>query len=97
MGEVIILKRPKSEVDLANYNRIVEKEHPVVLTTAHKSKGLEFDRVYILRDDQFPSKKATRKEYIRQEANMKYVAYTRAKNALHILALDGQPGYKKGK
>jgi DNA helicase-2/ATP-dependent DNA helicase PcrA len=83
--------------DLAVYKEKMEKEKPVVLTTAHKSKGLEFSRVFILRDDQFPHPRATRPEDLSQEANARYVAMTRARDSLHILALKGQPGYKDEK
>lgn len=85
----------EKESDLKAYKEKLEKEHPVILTTSHKSKGLEFERVYILRDDQFPHPKAKREEDLEQEENAKYVAYTRAKDQLHILNLEGQPGYNK--
>src|SRR5262252_191256 len=84
----------EKEKDLMEYRRKVEQENPVILTTAHKSKGLEFERVYILRNDQFPHPKAKRPEDLAQEDNAKYVAYTRAMDELHILKLEGQPGYK---
>ena len=80
--------------DLKKFREKVEKEKPVVLTTAHKSKGLEFERVYILRDDQFPHPRAKHPDEIRSENNAKYVAYTRAQHQLHILNKDGQPGAK---
>jgi hypothetical protein len=83
--------------DLDKYEKMVEDLNPVILTTSHKSKGLEFSRVYILRDDQFPHPKAVksgRAEELAQEDNAKYVAYTRAMDELHIVKLKGQPGYK---
>lgn len=80
--------------NLQEYNKKVE-ENAVVLTTSHKSKGLEFARVFILRDDLFPHPKAKRPEDKLQEENARYVSYTRAMDELHIVALDGQPGYKK--
>lgn len=84
----------ENEKDLKKYQEKL-KQNPVILTTAHKSKGLEFDRVYILRDDQFPHARAKRPEDLEQEANSKYVAYTRAKNEIHVLDLKGQPGVKE--
>jgi len=76
--------------------RVEESDNPpVVLSTSHLSKGLEFSRVFVLRNDQFPHPSAKGKEDLRQEANAKYVTYTRAQDELHILALDGQPGYEK--
>lgn len=85
----------ENERDLKEYRRKMEEENPVVLTTAHKSKGLEFPRVYILRYDQFPHKKAQRPEDLEQEANARYISLSRAQDELHILDLEGQPGYKK--
>lgn len=81
-----------SAQELAKFEKELEDKNPIVLTTAHRSKGLEFDRVYILRDDQFPHPKAKRDEDLEQEENARYVAYTRAMGELHILDLDGQPG-----
>lgn len=84
----------ENEKDMKEYERRLEEENPVILTTSHKSKGLEFSRVYILRYDLFPHKKAQRQEDLAQEANSKYVALTRAMDELHVLDLEGQPGYK---
>ncbi len=83
-----------NEGDLKSFKDKREKEHPVVLTTSHKSKGLEFSRVFILRADQFPSPRAKHPEELAQEDNTEYVAYTRAMDELHIVKLEGQPGYK---
>lgn len=84
----------ESEADYNAYKEKMKKEKPVVLTTAHRSKGLEFERVYILRYDLFPHKKAKREEDLEQEENARYVAITRAQDELHIIKLEGQPGYK---
>jgi len=58
----------------------------VVLSSIHKSKGLEFDRCFILGAGQFqPSKYATMEWMQLQEHNLSYVAITRAKYELvHI-------------
>jgi superfamily I DNA/RNA helicase len=84
-----------SEEDLKAFREKMEREKPIVLTTSHKSKGLEFSRVYILRDDQFPHPRAKHPDELGQEGNTKYVAYTRAMHQLHVLKLEGQPGYKE--
>lgn len=76
------------------YEEKKKKENPVVLTTAHRSKGLEFSRVYILRNDLFPHPNSKREEDKKQEENARYVAYTRAMDELHLPKLKGQPGYK---
>lgn len=85
-----------NESDVLAYQNTVEKDKkkaPVVLTTAHKSKGLEFSRVFVLRNDLFPHPRATRQEDLEQEANGKYVTYTRAMDQLHVVKLKGQPGF----
>lgn len=61
----------------------VDRSQCVVLCSAHKSKGLEWDNVYILGYNQFmPHKKAEKDWEIDQEYNLMYVAVTRAKNNL---------------
>jgi superfamily I DNA/RNA helicase len=57
----------------------------VALTSAHRSKGLEFERVYILEIDQFPSKMAETEKEKAQEYNALYVAFTRAIRQLNVL------------
>ena len=50
----------------------------IVLSTVHKIKGLEADRVFIVRPDILPMQTAKAWQHI-QEKNLEYVAYTRAK------------------
>jgi len=50
----------------------------IVLSTVHKVKGLESDRVFIIRPDLLPMKNTKSWQYI-QEKNLEYVAYTRAR------------------
>ena len=57
----------------------------IKLSTIHKSKGLECENVYIACKSLMPSKNATTKWEKRQERNLMYVAYTRAKNKLGFL------------
>jgi superfamily I DNA/RNA helicase len=63
--------------------RIDEVFHPkkdaIVLSSIHKAKGLEYDRVFLLRPDLLPSKFAKTEEEIQQENNLMFVAITRAK------------------
>lgn len=84
-----------NEKDLKEYKEKLEQENPVILTTSHKSKGLQFTRVILLRDDLFPHPRAKREEDLAQEANNYYVAITRAMDELFILDPKGQPGYKE--
>jgi len=53
--------------------------------TAHRSKGLEFERVFIIGTDEFPHPKAKSDQQQRQETNVMYVAITRAINDLYFV------------
>jgi superfamily I DNA/RNA helicase len=57
----------------------------IMLSTIHKSKGLETDNVFIFRPSLIPSPLATKPWQIEQEKNLLYVAYTRAKQKLHLV------------
>lgn len=50
----------------------------IVLSTVHKIKGLEADRVFIIRPDLLPMQTAKPWQYI-QEKNLEYVAITRSR------------------
>ena len=65
-----------------------EGERPKVFTlsTIHKAKGREWNRVYILRRDLMPSKYAKQAWELQQEENLEYVAITRAKVELIYVA-----------
>ena len=58
----------------------------ICLSTVHKSKGLENDRVFILCPDKLPLKGCMNIPWMaEQEMNLKYVAYTRAKHYLGFI------------
>lgn len=61
----------------------------VTLTTAHKCKGLEWDRVFVMEPGNFDpeNEKNVTEEQKQQERNSWYVACTRAKKSLYIDAL----------
>jgi DNA helicase-2/ATP-dependent DNA helicase PcrA len=64
-------------------------EDYLVLSTIHSAKGQEWDAVYVLNvaDGNFPSEFSTgRAELIEEERRLLYVAITRAKTSLHLLA-----------
>jgi DNA helicase-2/ATP-dependent DNA helicase PcrA len=64
-------------------------EDYVVLSTVHSAKGQEWDAVYLLNvaDGNFPSEFSTGKpELIEEERRLLYVAMTRAKTDLHLMA-----------
>jgi superfamily I DNA/RNA helicase len=59
-----------------------KSNNSVVLSTVHKSKGFENNRVFILRPDLLPLDKGDKYWENVQEKNLEYVAYTRAINEL---------------
>ncbi len=64
-------------------------EDYLVLSTVHSAKGQEWDAVYVLNfsDGNFPSEFSTGKpELIEEERRLLYVAMTRAKHALTLIA-----------
>jgi DNA helicase-2/ATP-dependent DNA helicase PcrA len=64
-------------------------EDYLVLSTVHSAKGQEWDAVYLLNvaDGNFPSEFSTgRPELIEEERRLLYVAMTRAKTDLHLIA-----------
>jgi superfamily I DNA/RNA helicase len=70
---------------------VSEERADVVLTTAHKSKGREWDRV-VIADDFMPSEDSEMDSLNKAEAMLMYVAVTRAKLALDCSALDWAKG-----
>jgi len=67
----------------------------VTLSTAHKSKGLEADRVIILLPDKLPLTWKNQLEWqFQQEKNLQYVAYTRAKKELVFVDVDQKDLYR---
>lgn len=66
----------------------------LTLSSAHKSKGLEWDRVFLLgRQDFMPSKWAKKEWMQQQERNLIYVAVTRAKE--HLVEVNEVAAYLK--
>jgi DNA helicase II / ATP-dependent DNA helicase PcrA len=64
-------------------------EDYLVLSTVHSAKGQEWDAVFLLNvaDGHFPSEFATgRADLIEEERRLLYVALTRAKSDLHLIA-----------
>lgn len=70
------------EVVKENINRLFYDggdKNRVILSTTHKAKGLERDRVFMLADTYRPGKNI-------EEDNLTYVAYTRAKRELYLVS-----------
>lgn len=68
-----------------------EDREGIRLMTIHKSKGLENERVFVIetfdRQPLIPSKYAITPDQLRQERNLRFVAYTRARKELVKLFL----------
>lgn len=80
---VKIATRPDVESFISALEKVKDCNNPdVILTTAHKSKGLEFDNVIVADDFKFGEKKVL--DMPEQEINLLYVACTRAKKQLKL-------------
>ncbi|MDH3273254.1 MAG: ATP-dependent helicase [Gammaproteobacteria bacterium] len=83
----LTLDPPSAAGDLAG-DPLLDEDY-LVLSTVHSAKGQEWDAVYILNvsDGVFPSEFATGKpEMIEEERRLLYVAMTRAKQSLALIA-----------
>ncbi len=65
---------------------ITADENPIRLSSIHRAKGLEENRVFILEYDKLPFVRLEMPEWQKvQELNLKYVAVTRAKKELYLV------------
>ncbi|TAK44127.1 MAG: ATP-dependent helicase, partial [Betaproteobacteria bacterium] len=83
----LALDPPAASGDLAGEPH--RDEDYLVLSTVHSAKGQEWESVYVLNvaDGSFPSEFATgRPELIEEERRLLYVAMTRARSELHLVA-----------
>jgi len=72
------------------------KKPVLTLSTVHKSKGREWNRVFLLGQEKFmPSKYAKAQWELEQENNLIYVAYTRA--MAELIMVPAPPPEEKGK
>lgn len=62
-----------------------DKSQAVLMSTIHKAKGLEADRIFWLDRSSCPARWARQDWQKQQEINLCYVAATRAKSALYLL------------
>ena len=65
-----------------------ERNATVILSSVHKAKGGQANRVFILQPELMPLSFATKEWQIQQEWNIKYVALTRSKEALYNIVDD---------
>lgn len=83
----LTLDPPSASGDLAG-DPLLDEDY-LILSTVHSAKGQEWESVYILNvsDGNFPSEFATGKpEMIEEERRLLYVAMTRAKQSLSLIA-----------
>jgi DNA helicase-2/ATP-dependent DNA helicase PcrA len=83
----LALDPPSATSDLSGDPHL--DEDYLVLSTVHSAKGQEWDAVYLLNvtDGNFPNEFATgRREAIEEERRLLYVAMTRAKTRLELIA-----------
>lgn len=83
----LALDPPQATSDLSGAPYL--DEDYLVLSTIHSAKGQEWDAVYVLNvaDGNFPSEFATgHEELIEEERRLLYVAMTRARSDLHLVA-----------
>ena len=74
---------------LSNLFTDYEDGRYITLSTIHKAKGLEADRVFIILPDTLPLRWRGQQEWEKeQEMNLKYVAITRAKKELYFVDLN---------
>ena len=68
-----------------------KEANAITLTTAHSSKGLEWDEVFIIQSQNIPfidilkSAKDANNAVIEEETRLMFVAITRARKRLHLL------------
>ena len=74
----------------------IDDSERINMLTAHSSKGLEFDTVFVvgLQEGIFPHNRALTEEQIEEERRLLYVAMTRAKKDLYVV---GRGEIKYGK
>jgi len=83
----LTLDPPQASGDLAG-DPLLDEDY-LVLSTVHSAKGQEWEAVHVLNvtDGSFPSEFAAgRPELLEEERRLLYVAMTRAKQELHLIA-----------
>lgn len=91
--EMIDMRRAENEMRKIQ----MATEAGVAFMTMHGSKGLEYNKVFIVNcnEGSIPHRKARSEEEIEEERRMFYVGMTRAKKELMLLYITGEKGVKK--
>jgi len=71
-----------TELEIRIEDIFSDENEGVVFSSVHRAKGLEAQRVYILRADLMPHSMAKKDWELQQESNIQYVAYTRTLETL---------------
>jgi DNA helicase-2/ATP-dependent DNA helicase PcrA len=75
--------RTVDDLSRAIENLFSDQDSAIVLSTVHRAKGLEADRVFILCPEKLPLVwKGQRPEQFQQELHLRYVGLTRSKDTL---------------
>ncbi len=95
--KAVIEERKKEEQDHKLSLQDDAPKESVTLMTMHGSKGLEYDKVFIVNCNEgiTPHRKARSEEEIEEERRMFYVAMTRAKKELALFYIDCQKKSEK--
>lgn len=74
-----------------------KKEKGVQLMTMHKSKGMEWNTVFVIsiNDNVIPGKKADTQDDLEEERRLLYVAMTRAKDNLYLSCSGGESSFMR--
>ncbi len=76
-------------------NLFADEGAAVWLSSIHRAKGLEADRVFVLRADRMRIERKGMLDWqLEQEANLEYVGLTRSKHALYLVKDDAKPTEK---
>lgn len=70
------------KTEIEKISRLSNNAERVYLTTIHGAKGLEAEKVFVIRPDLMPHPKVEKDWELAQEYNLKFVALTRAKQEL---------------
>ena len=91
-GEEATLEHYLSHVALFSNSDTADPGDRVKLMTVHASKGLEFDRVFLIEMNEgvFPTKRVRTYPAMEEERRLAFVAMTRAKQELILTEADGR-------
>jgi len=80
-----------SDIELYIDNLFSDEESPITLATCHRAKGLENERIFILKPEDMPMIWERQLGWQKgQEKNLLYVALTRSKSELYLIETPGE-------